>query len=145
MRSSESQYTTRLISTDLTSTNLPPRDNNLYVQLLSFFSNFCMNHLQSLIPYPRGLRQYPRYLNPEVRGSILKGRKLHILCLIVSSMSLNRKYDLATLISIHVAEQKVSRISLQCCYSSIVPMPNRTPLKISNETKVNLSHQKISS
>ena len=42
----------------------------------------------------------------------MKGRRLLILDLTVSSMSLNRKEDLATLISIHVAEQKVSRIFL---------------------------------
>ena len=42
----------------------------------------------------------------------MKGRRLLILDLTVSSMSLYRKEDLATLISIPVAKQKVSRISL---------------------------------
>ena len=106
--SRENQYTDIPYKKHLNKTSLPPNDKNSWVQWLILFSNFFIIHLQSLNPYPKGLRLKPKYLNIYLIGSILYGRITLMLLLTSSIKLLLRKEDLSKLMIILDFEQKRS-------------------------------------
>ena len=122
------KYTRKLVKTTLIRMSLPPRERSLKVQWLILFSNIFKIQCQSLIPYPRGFKKYPRYLKPIMIGSILKGIKLEMPFKISSSTPLNKKKDFSTLIHMPEAELNTASISSKSFHSSSVLTPKSTTL-----------------
>ena len=115
------QYTGIASKTAFTRTNLPARENHLWLQTIKRFSTFPTSQNQSCFWYKFAFKEKPRYLRPSSSPAVVMGK---FLVSSASSSCLNRwvvNEDLPKCISIPVAFEKSSKISRNTRVSPLSP------------------------